>query len=245
MVFSYTTGFIFLVGVSNIVDHMDNYANSMLLNLIYSTFTGYNDAYTCKKLWALERYTKVCDILFDSILPFPSFSMPYSILAVRFFYLMNTDCFRLLQFMSVPSSMHQPLDFPWYAGPTVQSDPLVLFIQNYIALIFVVQMVLISGTFIHRTVSIASRTPFTNRVWTISSFLTIFLQFIFMAISIRNDYSYIYYLPWWIHIVCFLGVFINIPIQELVKADDRKKWILFQKRTKLEFNTKLGMHSPL
>ena len=147
--------------------------------------------------------------------------------------------------MKIPLSQHESLSLPWYAIPTTTTDSLVLFIQNYVALIFVVQMVLISGTFIHRTVSIASRSPFTNRVWTVSSFLTIFLQFSFMAISIRSDFSYISHLPWWIHIVCFVGVFINIPIQELVKADDRKKWILFQKRTKLEFNTKLGMHSPL
>ena len=177
---------------------------------------------------------------------FPSNSLHYCILAVSVFNLCILILFiRLLLFMSIPTSMHQPLRLPWYAIPTIETDSFVLFIQNYVALIFVVQMVLISGTFIHRTVSIASRSPFTNRVWTISSFLTIFLQFCFMAISIRNDYSYIYYLPWWIHVVCFVGVFINIPIQELVKADDRKKCILFQKRTKLEFNTKLGMHSPL
>jgi hypothetical protein len=147
--------------------------------------------------------------------------------------------------MSVPSSLHSPLTLPWYLIPTTSTDSLVLFIQNYVALIFVVQMVLISGTFIHRTVSIATRSPFSNRVWTIMSFLTIALQICFMAISISGDFSYVSCLPWWIHLVSLFGVFINVPIQELVKADDRKKWILFQKRTKLEFNTKLGMHSPL
>jgi hypothetical protein len=51
--------------------------------------------------------------------------------------------------------------------------------------------------------------------------------------------------PWWIHLVALGLVALNVPVQEAVKAHDRKKWILFQKRTKLEFNTKLGMHSPL
>ncbi|CAG8501772.1 10188_t:CDS:2 [Diversispora eburnea] len=40
-------------------------------------------------------------------------------------------------------------------------------------------------------------------------------------------------------------ILIFIPIQELVKMHDMKHYTKFQKRSKLLFNTKLGMHSPV
>ena len=67
----------------------------------------------------------------------------------------------------------------------------------------------------------------------------------FLVLSGENGKRFITQIPWWIHLVALGLVALNVPIQEAVKAHDRKKWILFQKRTKLEFNTKLGMHSPL
>ncbi|KAF9171602.1 hypothetical protein BGX21_004610 [Mortierella sp. AD011] len=36
-----------------------------------------------------------------------------------------------------------------------------------------------------------------------------------------------------------------LPIQEIAKARDQKECARAQKLAKLEFNTKLGMHSPL
>lgn len=145
-----------------------------------------------------------------------------------------------------------------YLTPTVETNNVILFIQNYVALIFVMQMVVISGTFVYRIESILKRSPFSNRAWILASILwflnftsinqtlcSILLQFSFMAISISSEFQYLSALPWWIHIFSILAIFLNLPVQEMVKADDRKKWVLFQKRTKLEFNTKLGMHSPL
>ncbi|KAF9924116.1 hypothetical protein FBU30_005856 [Linnemannia zychae] len=52
-------------------------------------------------------------------------------------------------------------------------------------------------------------------------------------------------LPWWLFVVAFLWPIAFMPIQEIVKARDMKECIRAQKLAKLEFNTKLGMHSPL
>jgi hypothetical protein len=52
-------------------------------------------------------------------------------------------------------------------------------------------------------------------------------------------------LPYYIYLIGFISPILFIPIQELVKMHDKKEYIRFQKRSKLEFNTKLGMHSPV
>lgn len=51
--------------------------------------------------------------------------------------------------------------------------------------------------------------------------------------------------PWWLFVISFLWPIVFMPIQEVVKARDLKECIRAQKLAKLEFNTKLGMHSPL
>jgi hypothetical protein len=53
-------------------------------------------------------------------------------------------------------------------------------------------------------------------------------------------------LSWWLYIVSLIGgPLIVLPIQEMAKMHDTQEWTRFQKRSKLEFNTKLGMHSPV
>jgi hypothetical protein len=49
----------------------------------------------------------------------------------------------------------------------------------------------------------------------------------------------------WIFGLAFGWPFILIAIQELVKSKEKKEFIRFQKRSKLEFNTKLGCYSPV
>lgn len=51
--------------------------------------------------------------------------------------------------------------------------------------------------------------------------------------------------PWWLFVLSFLWPVVFLPVQELVKARDLKECVRAQKLAKLEFNTKLGMHSPL
>jgi hypothetical protein len=51
--------------------------------------------------------------------------------------------------------------------------------------------------------------------------------------------------PAYVYIVAFLPLPVVWVLQELVKVPDRRRYAHDQKRAKLLFNTKLGMHSPV
>jgi len=52
-------------------------------------------------------------------------------------------------------------------------------------------------------------------------------------------------IPFYVYIIGFLFGPILFAIQEINKTSDVKEFATFQKRSKLLFNTKLGMHSPV
>ncbi|KAG2187033.1 hypothetical protein INT44_003261 [Umbelopsis vinacea] len=121
----------------------------------------------------------------------------------------------------------------------------VLYAQNCTMLIFVWYIACISATFLHRTLSMRRFLPFRNRIWIIAFFTSIALQFAFCAVSLAKGPYSIRTLPWYVYFLGFAFVLVIIPAQELVKLHDLKEFTRFQKRSKLEFSTKLGMHSPL
>lgn len=75
--------------------------------------------------------------------------------------------------------------------------------------------------------------------------LSLALQFVFCAVSLFRGPHKVNDVPWWLFVISFLWPIVFMPIQEVVKARDLKECIRAQKLAKLEFNTKLGMHSPL
>lgn len=48
-------------------------------------------------------------------------------------------------------------------------------------------------------------------------------------------------LPWYIYFLGFAFVIVIVPVQELVKMHDLKEFTRFQKRSKLEFSTKVNL----
>lgn len=51
---------------------------------------------------------------------------------------------------------------------------------------------------------------------------------------------------WYVHVVSWVPpIILVLPLQEMVKALDARAFRKWQRRRKLEFNTKLGMHSPV
>ena len=52
-------------------------------------------------------------------------------------------------------------------------------------------------------------------------------------------------LPWYLYFMVFAWPVVFMPVQELVKWRFGLRLAQLQKRRKLEFNTKLGMHSPV
>jgi hypothetical protein len=127
---------------------------------------------------------------------------------------------------------------------------LFLFIQNYLLFLAIIyfrklksHLVAVSSTYIHRIDSIRDRSPFLNRAWILSCIISVLFHGGLFLGSVKLEY--IFHIPWWIHLITIVPIPLIIIINELVKKHGRAEWIRFQKRTKLEFNTKLGMHSPL
>jgi hypothetical protein len=52
-------------------------------------------------------------------------------------------------------------------------------------------------------------------------------------------------LQWYIYVLVFAWPVVQIALDEVIKAGDRSQWTMNQEILKLEFDTKLGMHSPI
>ncbi|KAJ3082962.1 hypothetical protein HDU99_001060 [Rhizoclosmatium hyalinum] len=124
----------------------------------------------------------------------------------------------------------------------------LLYAQHILLVYFVLAIVTASSTFLSRTRTVWELPPWKNRSWMIVSVITIVLQLTFSAISLYTGPTAavtLNALPWHIIFVICFGIVINIPIQEVVKRYDKQNWVKSQKLAQLQFNTKLGMHSPL
>ncbi|CEI97849.1 hypothetical protein RMCBS344292_11974 [Rhizopus microsporus] len=132
----------------------------------------------------------------------------------------------------------------WYHW-TPEEQWAVIYAQNFLLISFVWYLAFISYSFLHRTASIIEFIPFRNTVWIGAFFVSIALQFCFCAVSLAHGPFELSSFPWFIYFLGFAWPIVLIPVQEVVKMHDSKEFTRFQKRSKLEFSTKLGMHSPL
>ena len=121
----------------------------------------------------------------------------------------------------------------------------LLFSQNFVLYLYVVYMLFISATFLFRCDSVLKQPPFKNRTWITMSVVTLLCQAAFYATSCIGTPFSLGDVPYWIYVLNVVGLLLLVPVQEAVKMHDRHEWVRFQKRSKLEFNTKLGMHSPI
>lgn len=96
-----------------------------------------------------------------------------------------------------------------------------------------------SPSFLHRTFSIIHSIPFKNKVWMGAFVLSIVLQFCFCAVSLAHGPFRLDSIPWYVYFLGFIWPLVLLPIQEVVKMHDNKEFTRFQKRSKLEFSTKV------
>ena len=115
----------------------------------------------------------------------------------------------------------------------------VLYAQNFMLISFVWCLAFMSPSFLHRTFSLYHSIPFKNKVWVGSFFIVIAIQFVFCAVSLVNGPFHLSKIPWYVYFLGFIWPVIALPVQELVKMHDDKEFTRFQKRSKLEFSTKV------
>ncbi|KAJ3189439.1 hypothetical protein HDU85_003069 [Gaertneriomyces sp. JEL0708] len=124
---------------------------------------------------------------------------------------------------------------------TVNDQWALLYAQNCTMIVFIVHIVTISASFLHRTSDFKRYPPYRNKVWMAMAVACLALQFVFTGVSLGPHGPYnLSMLPWWLYLVSLVpGPALTLAIQEIVKVHDRREWDRSQKRSKLEFNTKL------
>ncbi|ORZ29450.1 hypothetical protein BCR44DRAFT_1450894 [Catenaria anguillulae PL171] len=99
-----------------------------------------------------------------------------------------------------------------------------------------------SLTMLHRTLPFWEYRPLQNKFYCA---LVVVMLAVHFGIAFAVATPLIVKLPWHFHAVFFGSLPMQVAIHEQVKKWDRRQWLRFQKRSKLEFNTRLGMHSPI
>jgi magnesium-transporting ATPase (P-type) len=119
--------------------------------------------------------------------------------------------------------------------------------QNYALVAWVWFLAVHSMTMVHRNLSLRAYNPFTNKLWAACAAGAVLLQIMFCAISVSSseDSSVRYTsIDPYIYIIVAVWPLFVIAITELTKAHDRRTVDRQQRKARLEFDTKLGMHSP-
>ncbi|KAJ9048773.1 hypothetical protein DSO57_1031404 [Entomophthora muscae] len=136
----------------------------------------------------------------------------------------------------------------WFTWTPPQQWALLLS-QNLVLFFMVFHLALISGTFLSRTLFIWEFGPHQNTHWLLGIAFALILQSIYtLVFSFFSPFplkEYLSALPSWFFLLGFASPLLLLPFQELVRWHDRIFFSQFQKRSKLEFNTKLGLHSPV
>jgi magnesium-transporting ATPase (P-type) len=110
---------------------------------------------------------------------------------------------------------------------------------------FVLAVVVSSSTFLHRTAYLYEFIPLKNVVWLGMSIFVILLQLAFSAGFIASQPQVSLAGVEWVLAIVFGMLIPIVGAHEVVKSMDKKEFTRFQKRSKLEFNTKLGCYSPV
>lgn len=124
------------------------------------------------------------------------------------------------------------------------------YIQNIFSLTFVILCISQSSASIHAIMPLREFPPSRNWYWIFSSILILVLQVLYTIISLNGCPIPLNYLlsslslEFWLSL--FLSILLVVLYQEyFTKERDHNKFIQSERRAKLEFKTKLGMHSPI
>ncbi|XP_068983961.1 transmembrane protein 94 isoform X1 [Bombus flavifrons] len=125
---------------------------------------------------------------------------------------------------------------------------IILVIQHFALSLLVLHLVTISVGFVHREYSIWKKQPFNNYVWFFSAFIALCAQAVFSGTVFckfwKDEGQNIEDFPLHLPLFFLVSLPLIFAINELIKWQEIKVNVRYQKRARLEFGTKLGMNSP-
>ncbi|KAK2583635.1 hypothetical protein KPH14_009573 [Odynerus spinipes] len=120
--------------------------------------------------------------------------------------------------------------------------------QHFALAILVLHFVTISIGFVHREYSIWKKRPTNNYLWFLSAFIIVCAQAAFsgpvFCKFLKEEKSQIENFSMHLPLSCLVSLPLVFAVNELVKWQEIKLNVRYQKRARLEFGTKLGMNSP-
>eukprot|EP01132_Coremiostelium_polycephalum_P003789 gene3789-4714_t len=135
----------------------------------------------------------------------------------------------------------------WPTNPSIPFNDSVLVSQNIMMFAFVYYLCVTSISFIHHTQSILKFNPLKNYVWVFVVLFCLGLQIGFLLISLKviGGISLLSDVAWELYIVLFCWAVGVVVLDEFTKRLYKKWFDDLQLELRLEFDTKLGMHSPI
>ncbi|XP_042304372.1 transmembrane protein 94 isoform X7 [Sceloporus undulatus] len=128
---------------------------------------------------------------------------------------------------------------------------ILLLAQKFTAGMIVLHTVFISVTHVHRTKPLWKKSPFTNFWWTLTVVIVLLGQviqtFLDLMLWVNLESPVTYHMddiPMASWLLGLLSIILVVIINETVKLHEIRVRVRYQKRQKLQFETKLGMNSP-
>lgn len=127
----------------------------------------------------------------------------------------------------------------------------LLLTQKVLSVFLVLHTVVISLSYVHRSQSLWSKSPFSNTWWC----LTVPVVLVSQVVQATVDYQLwhdkrslltfdLHHIPLEAWLVVSVSPLLVVVVNELVKLHEIRVRVRYQKRQKLQFETKLGMNSP-
>lgn len=127
------------------------------------------------------------------------------------------------------------------------------FAQDLTAMFIAVNLVVLSVRFIHHTEPVWKLWKYVSWQYIVVSIVVVMSQVLYFAVSQtfivhvygRQHIANLDSVPFYVWLIGLLWLTVLLPVQELLKNRHKKRFEHLQTHLKLEFETKLGMHSPV
>ncbi|XP_063077900.1 transmembrane protein 94 isoform X2 [Engraulis encrasicolus] len=127
----------------------------------------------------------------------------------------------------------------------------LLLVQKVMSCFLALHIVIISLSYVHRSQPLWKKNPFSNTWWCLTVPVVLLGQVLQATVDFQlwkdrsSDLSFsLSDIPFVVWLVGFLSTALVVMVNEVVKLHEIRVRVRYQKRQKLQFETKLGMNSP-